>query len=71
MSDAVLVAFIVTAGTVINALIGLAALRQSRQTHELVNGVSTALRTAEMGQARAEGITVGEQSQRDREGAHG
>lgn len=68
MSDGIVIALIVTLGTIVNALIGLVALRQARSTHELVNGVSHELRIAETGQAHAEGVTAGEQAQRDREG---
>ena len=66
ISEGVVIALIVTLGTVVNALIGLAAIRLNRSTHELVNGMSHELRDAQVGQASADGFTLGEAAQRGR-----
>lgn len=73
MSDAVLVAFVVTTGTIVNALIGAFILRQSQRngsqvaaTHDLINSRMTELLKAATENAHAQGVAAGEQSQRDR-----
>lgn len=63
MSDAVVVALIVSVPPTIVALL---SWRQSRANHYLINSRMTELLQAATGQARAEGVATGEQSQRDR-----
>jgi len=63
----IIIAVIAALPGTIAALTSYAALRQSRQVHESVNGLSHELRAAETGKATAEGILVGEEAQRQRE----
>ena len=67
MSDAVLVALIVTIGSVVTGSIAAMALQQSRQTHMLINSRMDELLAAARALARAEGVLLGEQNQRDRQ----
>ena len=66
MSDAVAIALITMIGTVLTSFMSLIILVTARRTHDLVNGVTHELINSERGRATAEGITVGEQAQRDR-----
>jgi hypothetical protein len=73
MSDTVIVAFVVTSGTIINALIGGFILRQSQkngskaaETHDLINSRMTELLKAATESAHAQGVEAGAQAQRDR-----
>jgi len=66
MSDAVLVALIVTIGTAVTAAISGYALIQTKQTHMLINSRMDELLAAARAASRAEGVAAGEQSQRDR-----
>jgi len=68
MSDtaAVLVALITAIAATVNVIITSFVLLKTRQTHDLVNGLSHESQAAQSGQARAEGFTEGEQAQRAR-----
>jgi hypothetical protein len=73
MSDAVIVALIVGVFGVISVSISSVSLyfvarlnRQVAETHDLVNGMSHELQTAQKAQNRAEAFTEGEQAERDR-----
>jgi len=81
-SDTVIIALAVltTITTIVTAVLAAAVAIATRQTaatlgqtaakvdstHALVNGLTAELRSAETGQARAEGITEGEAQQRAR-----
>lgn len=74
MSDQVLLAVIAAVGTIVtSALSAYVLIRTGRieaktvETHDLVNGMSHELTAAQVGKATAEGITAGEQAQRDRD----
>jgi hypothetical protein len=66
MSDAIIVAFVVTLGTIITSSIGALALVQSTRTHKLINSRMDELLDAAREVARAEGLAAGEQAERDR-----
>jgi hypothetical protein len=73
MSDAVAIALITAVASMVTTIISALVLVQSRKngdsqkaTHELVNSRMSELLAAATGQAHAEGIASGEQSQRDR-----
>ena len=70
MSDTVLVALIVGATTVISAIIALTTALLTRRLSDLeikVDGRLTQLLESTRAGAHAEGVTRGEQDQRDRE----
>jgi hypothetical protein len=80
VSDAVLIALIGAVGSIFTGVISVVVLIATRAildrahetrtavdaTHDLVNGKMTELTKALIGQSHAEGVTAGEQAQRDR-----
>lgn len=52
-------------GTLITALVAIMTYRKASATHELVNGVSHDLATAQIGQAHAEGVLAGQSAERE------
>jgi hypothetical protein len=66
MSDAVLIAVIVTIGSVVTATISGFALYQATQTHKLINSRMDELLALTRSEARAEGVAAG-QAQREQE----
>ena len=72
----VLIAIIAMIGTVLTSAISAYVLVRTgriqqavKETHDLVDGVNEKLSAAQIGQAKAEGITAGEAAQRDRQAA--
>lgn len=67
MSDAVIIALIGAVAATANVIVTSIVLLKTRQTHDLVNGMSHELSVAKTGQDRAEGFALGEAAERDRE----
>lgn len=67
MSDAVAIALIVAIGSIVTSIIGVVGIVLAQRTHHLINSRMDELLAAARALARAEGVAVGEQSQRDRE----
>jgi hypothetical protein len=74
VSDAVWIALIAAGASVLGTLMTSLALVKvqqvltaTRATHDAVNGVMHEFTAAKVGQAHAEGVTAGEQAQRDRQ----
>lgn len=67
MSDAVLIALIAVAGSIVTSLIGAFVAWKVSQLGKSVNGVLHEFTAAKVGEGFAKGVHQGEQDQRDRQ----